>query len=160
MVTLLAANFENKAARSDYPCVFKRLYVIAMKDYSKFLKEVESLNEKYASIYINCELEPLVMPFWSWQKIQDGLKLRREWEVGSSLIPFYGDWHDLFCLNEETGEIVALNGDREAVYTWVSAKDFISSLSMKEIVYDERRQAAGESFFHDSVDHSNGKKKH
>jgi hypothetical protein len=37
-----------------------------MNDYSKFLKEVEGMNEKYASIYLNCELEPLAMPFWSF----------------------------------------------------------------------------------------------
>ena len=36
-----------------------------MKEYTKFLKEVEILNHKYASIYFNVELEPLVMPFWS-----------------------------------------------------------------------------------------------
>ena len=65
-----------------------------MKEYTKFLKEVESMNKKYASIYFNVELEPLAMPFWSWEEIQKGLDLRQEWEVDKELIPFYGDWHE------------------------------------------------------------------
>ena len=114
-----------------------------MKNYTKFLKEVESMNKKYASIYFNCELEPLAMPFWSWEEIQKGLTLRQEWEVGESLIPFYGDWHDLFCLNGTTGEIIALNDEREVLCTWASVKDFISCLSEKEIVYDDEEHIAG-----------------
>ena len=62
-----------------------------MKNYTDFLKQVEALNNRYASIYFNCELEALTMPFWSWGEIQKGLGLRQEWEVGKSLIPFYGD---------------------------------------------------------------------
>ena len=76
-----------------------------MKKYTKFLKEVESINNKYALIYFNCELEALAMPFWSWDEIQKALELRQEWEVDESLIPFYGDWHDLFCLNDNTGVV-------------------------------------------------------
>ncbi|MCK4706344.1 MAG: hypothetical protein KAT90_12745, partial [Gammaproteobacteria bacterium] len=51
--------------------------------------------------------------------------------------PFYGDWHDLFCLNGTTGEIIAMNDEREVLCTWTSVKDFLSCLSEKEIVYDE-----------------------
>lgn len=116
-----------------------------MSKYSTFLKEVESMNEKYASIYINCELEPLVMPFLSWAEIQQGLSLREEWEVDASLTPFYGDWHDPFCLKESTGEIIALNDNRESVCIWASVKDFISSLSEKEIKYDGEAETVGES---------------
>ena len=115
-----------------------------MKNYTKFLKEVESMNKKYASIYFNCELEALAMPFWSWEEIQKGLSPRQEWEVDVSLIPFYGDWHDLFCLNGSTGEIVALNDEREVLCTWTSIKDFLSCLSEKEIVYDGGENVAGE----------------
>ena len=115
-----------------------------MKDYTKFLKEVESMNKKYASIYFNCELEPLAMPFWTWEEIQQGLELRQEWEVDVSLIPFYGDWHDLFCLNGNTGEVVALNDEREVLCTWTSIKDFLSCLSEKEIIYDGEEHVVGE----------------
>ncbi len=125
-----------------------------MKNYTKFLKEVESVNKKYASIYFNCELEPLAMPFWSWEEIRKGLELRQEWEVDVSLIPFYGDWHDLFCLNENTGEIVALNDEREVLCTWTSVKDFLSCLSEKEIVYDGGENVAGAAHhFGDSKGH-------
>jgi hypothetical protein len=109
-----------------------------MKDYTKFLKEVESLNKKYSSIYFNVELEALAMPFWAWEEIQKGLELRQEWEVDASLVPFYGDWHDLFCLNGTTGEIVALNDEREVLCTWASIKNFLSCLTEKEIVYDDK----------------------
>lgn len=131
-----------------------------MTDYSKFLQEVESMNEKYASIYMNCELEPLTMPFWSWQEIQHGLSLRQEWEVDASLIPFYGDWHDLYCLNEGTGEIVALNDDREVLCKWASIKEFESCLSDREINFDDELQA-GVSLSHDVIENTNqSKKKH
>ena len=132
-----------------------------MNDYSKFLKEAEDINRKYASIYLNCEIEPLTMPFWSWQEIQDGLALRREWEVDASLIPFYGDWHNLFCLKESTGEIVALNDDREVLCTWASIKDFNSCLSEKEIEYDDRPQTNSAPLSPDLFEKSNRlKRKH
>jgi hypothetical protein len=134
---------------------------IVMNDYSKFLKEVESMNEKYASIYLNCELEPLVMPFWSWQEIQNGLSKRQEWEVADSLIPFYGDWHDLFCLKESTGEIIALNDEREVICKWASIKEFKSCLSEKEIEYDDYPQIDSASLFPDLFEKLNAlKKKH
>lgn len=107
-----------------------------MNDYSKFLKEVEKLNNKYASIFVNCELEPLAMPFWSWQEIQNGLNNRQDWEVDVSLIPFYGDWHELICLNGITGEIVLLNDDREEICKWNSTDDFLRCLSVKEVEFD------------------------
>jgi len=108
-----------------------------MTNYTEFLKQVEGLNTVYASIYFNCELESLTMPFWSWQDIKNGLEQRQEWEVDQTLIPFYGDWHELFCLNTNSGEIVALNDEREVLCTWGSVKVFLSSLSAREIIYDD-----------------------
>ncbi len=132
-----------------------------MNDYSKFLKEAENINKKYASIYLNCELESLAMPFWSLEEIQNGLRLRQEWEVDASLIPFYGDWHNLFCLKESTGEIVALNENREVLCKWASIKDFKSCLSEKEIEYNDRPQIDNVSLSPDLFEKSNGlKKKH
>ena len=132
-----------------------------MNDYSNFLKEVESMNDKYASIYFNCELESLVMRFWSWEQIQNGLSLRQEWEVNASLIPFYGDWHSLFCLKESTGEIVALNDDREVLCKWASIKDFKSCLSEREIEYDDKSQIDSASLSPGLFEKLNGlKRKH
>jgi len=88
------------------------------------------------------EFESLTMPFWSWEKIQQGLAQMEEWEVDDSLIPFYGDWYDLFCLNTDSGEIVALNDEREVLCKWDSMKVFLSSLSEKEIIYDDGTMAA------------------
>jgi len=124
-----------------------------MKEYETFLKQAESLTSKYASIYFNVELEALAMPFWTWDEIQKGLPLRQEWEVDASLIPFYGDWHDLFCLNEDTGEIVALNDEREVLCSWASVKDFLSCLSEKEIVYDDGHMKGEVHHFGDSKGH-------
>jgi len=121
-----------------------------MKDYEKFLREVEILNHKYASIYFNVELEALSMPFWTWDEIQKGIELRQEWEVDKELIPFYGDWHDLFCLNATSGEIVALNDEREVLCSWASIKEFLSCLSEKEIVYDDESAEAGVHHFGDA----------
>ena len=118
-----------------------------MNDYSKFLKEVDSWNKKYASIFVNCELEPLVMPFWSWQEIQDGLSLRQDWEVDGSLIPFYGDWHELLCLNGITGEIILLNDDREEICKWASIEDFIRCLSENEVAFDNELKDASTPHF-------------
>ena len=138
-----------------------RQATIDMNDYSKFLKEAEAMNRKYASIYFNCELESLAMPFWTWEEIQDGLSLRQEWEVDVSLTPFYGDWHNLFCLKESTGEIIALNDDREVLCTWTSIKDFKSCLSEKTIEYDDRPQTDSASHSPDQFEKSNGlKRKH
>ena len=124
-----------------------------MKDYTKFMKEVETLNKKYAYIYFNFELETLSMPFWSWDEIQKGLELRREWEVDKELIPFYGDWHDLFCLNGTTGEIVALNDEREVLCRWSSVKEFLSCLSDNESVYDDEFMEDEAHHFGDAKGH-------
>ena len=93
------------------------------------------------------------MPFWTWEEIQKGLELRQEWEVEESLIPFYGDWHDLFCLNENTGEIVVLNDERAVLCTWASVKDFLSCLSEKEVVFDDEYMEGAVHHFGDSKGH-------
>ena len=121
-----------------------------MKNYTDFLKQIEGLNKVYASIYFNCELESLTMPFWSWEDIQNGLEQRQEWEVDKTLIPFYGDWHDLFCINTDTGEIVALNDEREVLCTWDSVKVFLKSLSEQEIIYDDGSMGTSMHFYENS----------
>ena len=81
--------------------------------------------------------------------------------MNASLIPFYGDWHDLFCLKESTGEIVALNDEREVLCKWASIKDFKSCLSEREIDYDDWPQIDSASLSPDLFEKSNGlKKKH
>ena len=118
-----------------------------MNNYSNFLKDAEKLNQQYASIFVNCELESLVMPFWSWQEIKDGLNLRKDWEVDVSLTPFCGDWHELFCLNESTGEIIILDDNRQQVCRWDSIDAFMRCLSIKEVEYDDGAQFLPTSHF-------------
>jgi hypothetical protein len=52
--------------------------------------------------------------------------------------------------NENTGEIVALNDEREVLSTSTSVKGFMSYLSEKEIVYDDEYIASGVHHFGDS----------
>ncbi|MCK5395598.1 MAG: cell wall assembly protein, partial [Gammaproteobacteria bacterium] len=66
-----------------------------------------------------------------------------------------------FCLKESTGEIVALNDDREVLCKWASIKDFKSCLSEREIEYDDRPQIDSSLLSPDYFEKSNGwKKKH
>jgi hypothetical protein len=102
----------------------------------EFLSKVESLNYEYCSIKIDNRLESITLPFWSPEKIEDGLKLREEWEVSSNLIPFQGDWHDLLCLDQSTGEIIYINDERKTVFIWRNTYEFEASLSKEEVVYD------------------------
>lgn len=105
---------------------------------NEFLAKVEKFNELYCSIEINAELESIALPFWSLAEIESGLELREEWEIPNSLIPFQGDWHELLCLDIETGKVVYINDDREIIFTWPSTEKFISSLSKEEVIYDTK----------------------
>ena len=71
----------------------------------------------------------LALSFWSYQEIQDGLGLREDWGVDLNLIPFWGDWHDLFCLNISTSQVHYLNDSRTTVFSWATTQDFINSLT-------------------------------
>jgi hypothetical protein len=97
-----------------------------------FLKQVSSFNNKFDQILENGEQVFIGWPFWSWESIQTGLESREEWEVPSNLVPFLGDWHDLYCLNPETNQIIAIDDERTTVCVWDSPSLFISSLS-KEV---------------------------
>jgi len=66
--------------------------------------------------------------FWSLSEIESSLEMREDWSVPNTLIPFYGDWHDLFCLDTVTGSIIELSDDRSEVYKWKTITDFNESL--------------------------------
>jgi hypothetical protein len=103
----------------------------------EFLSNVESFNQEYFSIRINSRLESITLPFWSMEQINSGLMLREEWEVPSNLIPFQGDWHELLCLDQETGGIVYLNDDREVLFSWGNTEEFMACLCKEEMDSDE-----------------------
>ena len=98
----------------------------------EFLKSIEGYAKDYPSIYVDGKLMFLSHCFWDWNEINKGLSLRAEWDVDESLIPFYGDWHDLFCLDAKSGKIVQLNDDRKVTCEWSGIESFKNSLSEEE----------------------------
>ena len=110
-----------------------------MKYYAEpefFLRNINKLAKNKASILVNGELQSLPHSFWIWTEIKAALSMRNDWEVDSALTPFYGDWHDLFCLKIETGEIVVIDDNRDVKFTWPSAEAFMHALSEQELEYD------------------------
>lgn len=98
----------------------------------EFLKSIEGYAKDYPLIYVDEKLTFLSHCFWTWEEINEGLSLRTEWDVNESLIPFYGNWHDLFCLEAKTGKIVQINDDRKVIYEWDGIESFKQSLSEEE----------------------------
>lgn len=101
-----------------------------------FLRNIKKLSKNKASILINGELQSLVHTFWTWTEIKAALSMRTDWEVCLALTPFYGNWHDLFCLKAATDEIVYINDDREVQFIWPNAEAFIHAFSDREVEYD------------------------
>jgi len=99
----------------------------------EFLKTVESLNLKFASIKLDSQVTPLTHSFWSEAEIERGRELKIEWGVAEPLIPFYGNWHELICLDTHNNSVIFLNDSREVIHKWYSIKDFLSSLSTQEL---------------------------
>ena len=98
-----------------------------LEAHRRFLETIQETASQYDSVRMGGIEEPLNLSFWSWRDIQDGLLIREEWGVGANLVPFYGDWHDLFCLNDH-GQVVAINDERSLLFTWASAEAFVNSL--------------------------------
>lgn len=70
----------------------------------------------------------LNLPFWSYEEIQAGASLKPEWQIEDSLIPFFGDWHDVFCLDLLSGQIVFLNDARKVLFAWATPSEFMECL--------------------------------
>ena len=101
-----------------------------------FLRNIKKLAKVHSSIAVNGELQSLWGEFWTWTAIKEALSMREDWEVDFVLTPFYGNWHDLYCLNTETDEVVSINDDREVEFTWPSIDAFKQSLSTEGVVCD------------------------
>lgn len=104
-----------------------------MKEFEPFLKSVESFNSNYCSIKEGEDWVSLTSNFWSWDDIQKNLKMREEWNVSEAYIPFYGDWHNLYCIDCRSHKVVSLNDERHIVCEWPSREAFEKSLSEKEL---------------------------
>jgi hypothetical protein len=112
----------------------------------EFLESVESFNSQYASIEINGKKDSLNHSFWSMSEIENGKNIQADWEVPAHLIPFYGDWHDLFCLDSDSGQVVSLNDEREIIDIWLCIDDFIASLSEVEVELTKKPELVSYSF--------------
>ena len=96
-----------------------------------FLASVSDLNEKYNAVRTDSEVVSLCHCFWTKSMIEVAKHLQAEWEVAPTLIPFYGDWHDLICLNTQNGSIEMIDDNRRMLFVWPSHTVFLSSLEMK-----------------------------
>lgn len=103
-----------------------------INNHKAFLTSIDEYASGYCSILEDNELVSLTLNFWNWNKITASLSLRAEWDVPENLVPFYGDWHDLYCLDLETGKIFYLNDDRDVICEWTDSSAFKESLSCKE----------------------------
>jgi len=93
-----------------------------------FLDSVSDFNKRFNAVRTGPSLETLCHPFWSAAEIARSLNMRADWEIPNSLIPFYGDWHTVICLDPREGTVKLLHDDREIVFTWASISEFIQSL--------------------------------
>lgn len=125
----------------------------------EFLKSVESFNSQYASIEINGEKDSLSHSFWSVSEIENGKSIQVDWDVPAHLIPFYGDWHDLFCLDSDSGQVVSLNDEREMMHIWLCVDDFIASLSEVEAELTKNPEIVSYSLSADLLEKANEFKK-
>ena len=104
----------------------------------ELLKTVESFNLKFSSIKLESQVEPLIHSFWSVAEIERGKELKFEWKLSEQLIPFYGNWHDLLCIDTSDNSVVFLNDSRQVIHKWHSINDFISSLNTEDFPGSEQ----------------------
>ena len=97
----------------------------------KLLKDAESFNEKFNAVEEKGDTIRLWMSFWSWGDIEEAEDIKEDWDLLPNYYPFYGDWHDIFCIYKdgEKESVVALNDDREVQASWSSVNDFLGALS-------------------------------
>ena len=100
----------------------------------QFLLEVDSLNGQFNSIRLGDKPQPLLLSFWTVDEILRGQDLRDDWDIPSHLIPFYGDWHDVMCLDtsRNTLAIQYLNDNRDVLYEWPNLESFKEALHCVE----------------------------
>ncbi|MFT3960446.1 hypothetical protein [Propionivibrio sp.] len=93
-----------------------------------FLQSIEEIGAPFDYIRTN-KIERINFPFWSYQEIQDGLGIREDWDIQTYQVPFWGDWHDVLCLDTNTGQVLYLNDARNSVFSWSTTQEFIGSLT-------------------------------
>ncbi len=104
-------------------------------EYQDFLSNIKRCAAHYQSIIVNGKLDELPHPFWTFAEIKNSLSMRQDWDVDANLIPFYGNWHDLMCVNQQTGAVIVLDDDRNVLASWPDTATFMQQLSKEEVVY-------------------------
>lgn len=92
------------------------------------LRGVSSFNELYAGVLKGQKKEFLCHPFWDIEEIRLAESLKDDWNVPALLTPFYGDWHDLFCINSEDHSVVEIDDSRNVTTRWKSFEEFKDAL--------------------------------
>jgi len=96
-------------------------------EHEQFLTSIRTFAAKFEGVSLGDVERRFNLSFWSYEQIQGSLQLRNEWDVPETLIPFYGDWHDLMCLDTEIGQVVLLDDSRRVVFVWSSTEEFLAS---------------------------------
>lgn len=94
-----------------------------------FLAAVSELNAKHNAVRTDSETRFLYHSFWTQSEIEHARKIQSEWDVASNLIPFYGDWHDLICLNIENGSVLMIDDARRELFSWSTHEAFLRNLT-------------------------------
>ena len=94
-----------------------------------FLDAVIGFNERFNVVRAGKESHALHLPFWAADEIERAGGIQEEWEVPKPLVPFYGDWHTLMCLDPQHGTILLLDDRRRVVFTWATIQAFVQCLA-------------------------------
>lgn len=94
-----------------------------------FLASVIAFNEKFNVVRAADKSHKLNLPFWSEAEIERAGRIQEEWGVPKPLVPFYGDWHTVICLDPEDGTVQLIDDQRHVEYTWSTIKEFVQCLA-------------------------------
>ncbi|MEZ6142079.1 MAG: hypothetical protein R3B84_16055 [Zavarzinella sp.] len=94
-----------------------------------FLAAASELNAKYNAVRTDSEACCLYHSFWTKSEIEHGQQIKSEWNVPTNLLPFYGNWHDLICLNTESGTVQMIDDARRELFSWLSYEAFLQNLT-------------------------------
>ena len=97
-----------------------------------FLSAASELNVKYNAVRTGSQTLRLHLAFWTQSEIEHGQQMQTEWDVPTNLIPFYGDWHDLICLNIDNDSVQMIDDTRRELFTWPSHEAFLENLTTVE----------------------------
>ncbi|MEI6233254.1 MAG: hypothetical protein WCT04_09390 [Planctomycetota bacterium] len=96
-----------------------------------FLTSVDDFNARFNTVRTGDSSYALCHPFWNYTEISQSVTIQEDWDVPRSLVPFYGDWHTIICLEPQHGTVQLLNDNRRVMYTWSTIDEFVRCLALK-----------------------------